>query len=79
MENVKICPECGAKLPPDAPHGICPKCLLARTLDSDANASPVGSFFTGFEPPSVKELAKHFPKLEIGLDPVGWTPWEDRG
>src|SRR6266571_499595 len=65
MKNAETCPECGSKLAPDAPHGICPKCLMARTLDADANATSAGSPFSGFEPPKVEELAKHFPQFDI--------------
>ena len=33
MTEIKTCPECGAALPPDAPAGVCPKCLLHAGLD----------------------------------------------
>ena len=29
------CPACGASLPPDAPRGLCPRCLIRRGLGSD--------------------------------------------
>jgi WD40 repeat protein/predicted Ser/Thr protein kinase len=29
-----VCPKCGRVLPPDAPHGVCTKCLLAAMFDS---------------------------------------------
>lgn len=28
MSTKKTCPDCGIELPPDAPAGVCPKCLL---------------------------------------------------
>lgn len=33
MSNAKTCPVCGTALPPDAPSGVCPKCLLKAGID----------------------------------------------
>jgi serine/threonine protein kinase len=65
------CPQCGATLPPDAPPGICPKCLLGLGLGSPdvsepnlaatAPPTPAGRFAA----PQPAELAPHFPHLEI--------------
>jgi len=56
------CPQCGVRLPADAPEGLCPACLLKRgfATESGAAAAP-----PSFVPPSVAELAKLFPQLEI--------------
>jgi WD40 repeat protein len=35
MSPVNICPDCGVPLPAKAPEGLCPRCLLARSLASD--------------------------------------------
>jgi serine/threonine-protein kinase len=32
MEPLRICPDCGAELPADAPPGLCPNCLLGAAL-----------------------------------------------
>jgi predicted Ser/Thr protein kinase len=56
------CPQCGARLPVDAPEGLCPACLLQRGFATEAGA-PAGQ--SSFVPPSVAELAKLFPQLEI--------------
>jgi serine/threonine protein kinase len=67
----RFCPTCGNALPANAPHGICPRCLLGQGLDSPlvaaARPSPLGtSPYQGpFVPPSPAELAAHFPQLEI--------------
>ncbi len=67
------CPACGAALPPDAPEGLCPRCLLRPGL---ANPSPVPSpagttpYPGPFVAPAPAELAPHFPQLEI-LELVG--------
>ena len=71
MPETGQCPQCGAKLPPDAPPGVCPKCLLGlgfgsgqgRSPDLAATAPPTppGRFVA----PLPAELAAHFPQLEI--------------
>ncbi|MBT6156910.1 MAG: protein kinase [Planctomycetaceae bacterium] len=33
MSANKTCPDCGTELPPDAPAGVCPKCLLQAGLN----------------------------------------------
>ncbi len=56
------CPQCGAQLPGDAPHGLCPRCLLALNLAAEtADGPPVPSA----PMPPIEELAPHFPQLEI--------------
>lgn len=70
MPETKMCPKCGAGLPADAPAGICPKCLMQAGLASEqeAGAAPEMNpteLKSGFIPPEPKELAKHFPQLEI--------------
>jgi eukaryotic-like serine/threonine-protein kinase len=42
MKSIRICPGCGTPLPPDAPAGLCPCCLLqsAPTLSSDTDTRP---------------------------------------
>ncbi|MCZ6853442.1 MAG: serine/threonine protein kinase, partial [Gammaproteobacteria bacterium] len=36
MSTKKTCPDCGTELPPDAPAGVCPKCLLKAGIDDPA-------------------------------------------
>src|SRR5437899_7593153 len=53
------CPTCGNPLPANAPHGICPRCLLRQGLESPPpQAAPeigpfgdAGKFFGGLFPP----------------------------
>ncbi|HEV3261591.1 MAG TPA: serine/threonine-protein kinase [Gemmataceae bacterium] len=71
MIEAKLCPECGAGLPDDAPEGLCPHCLLL-SASADAQDTPVRGKavstnaeqrpFRVLEP---AELALHFPQLEI--------------
>jgi len=77
MAQKRHCPECGRELPPDAPQGICPQCLmkvgLPTAVEAPKPAAPdaQGQIPTsatppaGFTPPDPKELADKFPQLEI--------------
>jgi tRNA A-37 threonylcarbamoyl transferase component Bud32 len=58
----RACPQCGAALPPDAPEGLCPGCLLQRGFATEAGPAPAASAFV---PPPISELAALFPQLEI--------------
>lgn len=60
---MRICPKCMSAIPPDAPEGACPKCLLAAGFESKSGLGPAAD--VRFTPPSPEELAKHFPQLEI--------------
>ncbi len=76
MSDRTICSSCGAKLPPDAPSGLCPKCLVAAGLvsasasDAHFDETAPSPRSTGFDPPSVEQLDRLFPQLEI-LELVG--------
>jgi tRNA A-37 threonylcarbamoyl transferase component Bud32 len=70
--NPPKCPGCGAPLPPDAPEGLCPRCvaanLAAGTEIKTGEVGPDGTQVVKPAPeptPSVEELAKLFPQLEI--------------
>jgi len=71
MSQPPVCPKCGAQLPGDAPAGLCPKCLVQAGFESDGQAQPQleptgpSPASSGFEPPSVEELARRFPQLEV--------------
>jgi serine/threonine protein kinase len=58
------CPQCGAAIPPEAPQGLCPACLLAgAAIPTEAGAAPTA--VAKPEPPALAELAAAFPQLEI--------------
>ena len=67
MPEASNCPQCGKPLPPGAPGGLCPACLLE--LGAGADSLTQGKQ-RAFQPPSVAELAPLFPQLEI-LDLIG--------
>ncbi len=69
-----VCPQCEADIPPDAPNGVCPRCLVGVGFDSVSetpSSTGAASGATAFVPPTPDELATHFPQLEI-LDLVGY-------
>ncbi len=64
------CPKCGAPLGPDAPEGLCPRCLLQMNLGAPTqfpgvSAASFASTTPPPPPPAPEEIAKHFPQLEI--------------
>ena len=69
MKTEKIadrCPKCQAPLPDDAPHGLCPKCLLAAVATPTEAGQPARSIAT----PPLETVAASFPQLEI-LELIG--------
>src|SRR5258706_15515415 len=58
----KKCPQCGASLPTGALEGLCPACLLKQGAATDTAAQAEAA---PFQPPSVEEVARLFPQLEI--------------
>src|SRR5262249_38994339 len=69
------CPECGTRLDPDSPEGLCPQCLLKGALDDSPGRPDERKVRTTphagpFEAPTPDELAPHFPHLEI-LELIG--------
>jgi tRNA A-37 threonylcarbamoyl transferase component Bud32 len=67
----ELCPNCGADLPCNAPHGLCPKCLLQEALSAPDDATPpkspatTGPYAGTGAIPSAAELGQYFPQLEI--------------
>ena len=69
MPEMRFCPMCGSKLPPDAPSGMCPQCLLQQGLEESIPGDSASRSATiiggGFVPPTPEELNEHFPQLEV--------------
>jgi serine/threonine protein kinase len=57
----KNCPQCGAVLPVGGLAGLCPACLLKQAATETATQPEAHKF----KPPTVEELARLFPQLEI--------------
>src|SRR5258705_10491730 len=60
ISSGKQCPQCGATLPGGALGGLCPACLLKQGSETATQTEAMT-----FEPPSVAEMARLFPQLEI--------------
>src|SRR5437870_1188913 len=70
MTGARLCPQCGARTPADAPEGLCPKCLLSERTSTAATEPPregdnPSSYQGHFTAPTPKELAPLFPQLQI--------------
>ncbi len=69
--NTKLnntCPQCGTRLPSDAPSGLCPNCLMSMNLATNtkiSGESAVSAKKRHLNAPSVEEIAVFFPQLEI--------------
>jgi len=66
MEPHRHCPACGRPLAADAPHGLCPACLLAQALPPTAPSPGARAW----EPPAPEELDELLPEHEA-LEFVG--------
>ena len=66
QSNQTACPKCAAAIPDEAPGGLCPKCAL----EGVATAAKTMSVGRKSAPPSIAEIAPHFPELEI-LELIG--------
>jgi tRNA A-37 threonylcarbamoyl transferase component Bud32 len=66
------CPECGAPLPPDAPLGVCPKCVLGLMIGKPGDTAEIAptADLQGYVFPEKRALSALFPQLEI-FDVVG--------
>jgi predicted Ser/Thr protein kinase len=56
------CPQCGAPLPSGVLAGLCPACLLKQGAAFDTGVAPEAG---SFQPPSLEEVVRLFPQLEI--------------
>ena len=41
MDTPPVCPQCGLRVPPDAPLGLCPRCLMNASSSATASFQPV--------------------------------------
>jgi serine/threonine protein kinase len=68
------CSRCGTALPPNAPEGLCPRCVVALNMATETDVQGGESSFTHKPPqqplPPPCEIAKLFPQLEI-LETLG--------
>jgi serine/threonine protein kinase len=68
MNTLKICSGCQKPLEAGAPDGLCPECLLKAGLGTGVDLGPDSQAESGrnsFVAPSLEEVARLFPQLEI--------------
>ena len=77
MAETKHCPQCQARLAPDAPQGPCPQCLMKLGMPTNAQAGPARGRVSSratctnhqgaglFIPPEPEALSSQFPQLDI--------------
>src|SRR5512136_2029708 len=68
MDTMKICSGCQKPLVANAPDGLCPECLLKAGLGTGVDIGPdsqAESARTSFVAPSLEEVARLFPQLEV--------------
>jgi len=63
-EQTGVCPDCGTAIPTRAPQGLCLKCLMAGAA-APTEAGTATESGAAPQAPSVEELARAFPQLEI--------------
>ncbi len=51
------CPQCGAPVPENAAHGLCPRCVFAKAMAATGG--------TAIEPPELEAVRTAFPQLEV--------------
>ncbi len=71
--TAKLCPQCGASVPPGTPSVLCPKCLLKLGFESQPGLDQpsTAAYRPRFVAPLPEQLAPYFPQLEI-LERVGY-------
>jgi tRNA A-37 threonylcarbamoyl transferase component Bud32 len=71
MAEARLCPDCGAELPVDAPAGPCPRCLLQQGMTngssshSAANAPTLAPAATNASGPAAVAQPRYFGDYEI--------------
>lgn len=61
-----LCPSCGRQMPTDSPGGLCPECWMKAGFETGAAPQPGEPTQSSiFAPPSIPELGRLFPQLEI--------------
>ncbi len=65
METKRVCNDCGAELPPEAPEGLCPKCLMKAAIGTQPAGASKAPGLGEDELPDPAKLAEYFPQLEI--------------
>ena len=65
MAEASKCPHCGKTVPAGAPGGLCPECLVKAGIGSEVGSAAASPKRPVPTPPSLEDIARHFPQLEI--------------
>jgi tRNA A-37 threonylcarbamoyl transferase component Bud32 len=65
MDEKRVCPSCQKALPPGAPLGLCPECLIKSGFLTGTKPATDSSGGAPVAPPPIEEIARLFPQLEI--------------
>src|SRR5439155_15502463 len=65
LNSERTCPSCQKPLAPDAPLGLCPECLIMSGFVTGTEPGTTGPGGSSFVAPSVEEVGKLFPHLEV--------------
>ena len=65
MKQISRCSECGTTLPPDAPRGFCPRCLMKAGIESEDQ--PTGASETASGMSIYTNLLFGVQALKLGL------------
>lgn len=64
----KLCPSCGNVIPPEAPQGLCPRCVLRGVAASEMAESAAATRTAAapaMQPPTLEEIRHAFPQFEV--------------
>ena len=64
-DEIETCPTCGGVLKKRGTRTVCPRCLLAGTVEASASEISANHPPVRIDAPSVEELADSFPDLEL--------------
>ncbi len=62
LSNALVCAKCGQVMSAEDTQGLCPVCLMSMAMNWTQATQPMT---VPLKPPTVEELAPHFPQLEI--------------
>ena len=51
-QQADVCPRCGNRLAPDAPQGLCPKCLLQQGFSEPSGRDSTAAYGAPFTAPA---------------------------
>ena len=69
MSEKPACPECGASVPPNAPRGLCPRCLMGAAFSATGTYTPPSPTPGGGPPAAAPGRPRRVPPGDPGAGP----------